>query len=68
MLIDAAISGDRNVIKKVDEKFLKCKDLTIETQRMWNVKNKGDTNNNNRDEWDYFRVFQKIREQHTRKT
>jgi len=31
-------------------------------------KNKGDTNNNNRGDWDYFKVIQKIREQHTRKT
>jgi hypothetical protein len=38
MLIDAAISGDRNVIKKEAEKILKYKDLTIEIQRMWNVK------------------------------
>ena len=40
MLIDAAISGDRNVIKKEAEKILKYKDLTIEIQRMWNVKTK----------------------------
>jgi len=40
MLIDVAISGDRNVIKKEAEKFLKYKDLTIEIQRMWNVKTK----------------------------
>jgi len=38
MLIDVAISGDRNVIKKAAEKILKYKDLTIEIQRMWNVK------------------------------
>jgi hypothetical protein len=37
MLIDVALSGDRNVIKKEAEKFLKYKDLTIEIQRMWNV-------------------------------
>jgi hypothetical protein len=37
---DVAISGDRNVIKKEAEKILKCKDLTIEIQRMWNVKTK----------------------------
>jgi hypothetical protein len=30
MLIDVAISGDRNVTKKEAEKILKCKDLTIE--------------------------------------
>jgi hypothetical protein len=38
MLIDVAISGHRNVIKKEAEKILKYKDLTTETQRMWNVK------------------------------
>jgi hypothetical protein len=38
MLIDVAISGDRNMIKKEAEKILKYKDLTIDTQRMWNVK------------------------------
>ena len=40
MLIDVAISGDRNVIKKETEKILKYKDLTLEIQRMWNVKTK----------------------------
>jgi len=40
MLIDIAISVDRNVIKKEAEKILKYKDLTIEIQRMWNVKTK----------------------------
>jgi hypothetical protein len=40
MLIDVAISGDRNVIKKAAEKILKYKDLTVEIQRMWNVKTK----------------------------
>ena len=38
MLIDVAILGDRNVIKKEAEKILKYKDLTIEIQHMWNVK------------------------------
>jgi len=38
MLIDVAIPGDGNVIKKEAEKILKYKDLTIEIQRMWNVK------------------------------
>ena len=37
MLIDVAISGDRNVIEKEAEKILKYKDLTIE---MWNVETK----------------------------
>ena len=40
ILVDVAISGDRNVIKKEAEKNLKYKNLTIEIQRMWNVKTK----------------------------
>jgi len=40
MLIDVAISGDGNVIKKKSVKILKYTDLTIEIQRMWNVKTK----------------------------
>jgi len=38
MLIDVAISGDRNLIKKEAEKILKYKDLTVDIQRMWKVK------------------------------
>jgi hypothetical protein len=37
VVIDAAISGDRNVIKKEARKVLKCKDLTTEIQCMWSV-------------------------------
>ena len=55
MLIDVAISGDRNVIKKEAKKILKYKDLTIEIQRMWNVK-KSDSSNNRRD-WDHFKII-----------
>jgi len=40
MLIDVAISGDRNVIEKEAKKILKYKDLTTEIQRMWNIKTK----------------------------
>jgi hypothetical protein len=40
MLIDVAISGDRNVIKKEAPKILKYKDLTIKIQRVWNLKTK----------------------------
>jgi hypothetical protein len=65
MLIDAAIRGDRNVIKKETEKIIKYEDLIIEIQRMWNVKAKvipvisvGDKN--------HFRVSHTVREQHTR--
>jgi hypothetical protein len=54
MLVDVAISGDRNVTKKEGEKILKYKDYAIEIQRTWNVKT-GDTSNNRRN-WNYFRV------------
>jgi len=40
MLIDVAISGDKNVIKNEADIILKYEDLTIEIQRMWNVKTK----------------------------
>ena len=40
MLIEVAILGDRNVIKKEEENILKYKFLAIEIQRMWNVKAK----------------------------
>ena len=40
MLIDVAIPGDRNMIKKEAEKILKYKDLITEFQRMWSVKAK----------------------------
>jgi len=61
MLIGVAISRDRNVIKKETENIL------IEIQSHVECKNKGDTSNN-RVDWDYFKVIQKVREQHTRKT
>jgi hypothetical protein len=38
MSIHVAIPGDRKVIKKEAEKILKYKFLTLEIQRMWNVK------------------------------
>ena len=40
MLIDVAISGDRNVVKKEAEKVLKYEYLAIKMQRMWNVQTK----------------------------
>ena len=40
MLIDVAILGDRNVIKKEGEKILNYKGLTIEIQCMWNANTK----------------------------
>ena len=40
VLIDAAIRGDRNVVKKEAENILTYKDLITEIQRMWNVEAK----------------------------
>jgi hypothetical protein len=40
MVLDVAIPGDRNVIKKEAEKILKYKNFIIEIQRMWHVKTK----------------------------
>jgi len=40
MLIDVAIPGDRNVIKKEGKKILKCEDFITEIHRTWNVKPK----------------------------
>ena len=66
MLIDFAVTGDRSVVKKEGEEVLKYKDLKIEIQRMWNVKEKlipviigGD--------WNHFQIIQKVFEQHTGK-
>jgi hypothetical protein len=38
LLIDVAIPSDKNVIQKEAEKKLKYKNLSIEIQRMWNMK------------------------------
>jgi hypothetical protein len=38
LLIDAAIPSDRNVTQEESEKKLKYKSLSIEIQRMWNMK------------------------------
>jgi hypothetical protein len=38
LLIDVAIPSDKNVIQKEAEKKLKYKSLSIEIQRMWNMK------------------------------
>ena len=40
MSVDVAISADRNVNKKETKKILIYEYLTIEIQRMWNVKAK----------------------------
>jgi len=62
---NVTISRDRNVIKKETKKILKYKDLTIETQHMWNGKTKvipvitGAT--------DHHKTIQKIPRQHSGK-
>jgi len=62
MLIDVAITGDRNVIKKEAEKILKYEEFVREFQRMWTVRTKvipvvtGATG-----------IIQTVPEQHTRK-
>jgi hypothetical protein len=66
MLIDVAISGDRNVIKKEAEKILKYKDLAIKNTAQVEYKNKCDTSNN-RDNWNHFKIIEKIPEQRTGK-
>jgi hypothetical protein len=38
LLVDVAIPSDRNVIQKEAEKNLKYINLSIEIQRMWNMK------------------------------
>jgi hypothetical protein len=38
LLIDVAIPSDRNVIQKESENKLKYRNLSIENQRMWNMK------------------------------
>ena len=58
-LIDFAIVGDRNVVKKEAEKITKYKDLIIDIQRMWNVKTK--------DNCSRIKIIQKVPEQHTGK-
>jgi Uma2 family endonuclease len=38
LLIDVAIPSDKNVIQKEAEKKLRYKNLSIEIQRIWNLK------------------------------
>jgi hypothetical protein len=56
MLIDVAISGERNVIKKEVEKILKYKNHAIEIRAHVECKSKGDTSNN-RSDWDHFQII-----------
>jgi hypothetical protein len=36
--VEAAVSGDKNLIKEKTDKIIKYEDFTIEIKRMWNVK------------------------------
>jgi hypothetical protein len=63
MLIDVAISGDRNVIKSETVKILKYKDCAIEIQCMWNVKSKAIQVII----WYHLQIIQTVPEQHTGK-
>jgi hypothetical protein len=62
MLIDVAISGDRNVIKKEAEKILKYEYFITEVE----CESKRDTSNN-RGDWNNIKITQTVPEQHTRK-
>ena len=67
LLINTAISGDRNMIKtKKTENTSIYKDLTTEIQRKWNVKNRSDTSSN-RGKWNHPIIIQEIHEQYTGK-
>jgi hypothetical protein len=66
MLIDVAIPGDRNVLKKEVEKILKYKDLIIEIHGHVECESKSDTGKN-RGNWNHFKIGHKISEQHKRK-
>ena len=56
MVIDAVISGYRNVIKKEAEKILKYEDLIIEIHAFVERKNKSDSSNN-RSNWNYLKII-----------
>jgi hypothetical protein len=66
MLIDVAVSGGRTVIEKEAQKILNYKDLPIEIQCMWNVKNNCDTGNN-RGNWDDLKITNQIPLQYSMK-
>jgi hypothetical protein len=65
LLIDVAISGDRNVKKEEAQKIQEYRDLTRHTMNV-ECKNKYDTNTN-RGNCNHLKIIQKISEQHTGK-
>jgi hypothetical protein len=64
-LIEVAVSGDGNVMKKEAEKIVKYKDLNRNTACV-ECKNKSDTSNN-RGHWNHLEIIQIIPEHHTGK-
>ena len=66
MSTDVVISGDRNVIKKDPEKFMKnTKKINRNSARV-KCESKSDTSNNMRD-WNHLKITQTIPEQHAGK-
>ena len=63
MLIDFAIPGDRNVIKKEAEKILKIQRPHNRNSARVERESKSDKGNN-RGEWNAFKITQTIPEQH----
>jgi len=61
MLIDVAIPGDRNAIKKETEKFLKQSRHHNRHSAHVECESKGDTGNN-RGDWNHLRIIQTIPE------
>ena len=58
MSIDVANSRERNPIRKDVDSILKCKGMTIETQRMWHIKTS--VTNSDRGNWNYLKIIKKI--------
>ena len=67
MLIDVAIRGDRNAIKKEAEKILKHLRPHNRSSAYVECESKGDTGNN-RGDWKHFKIIQTIPKQYTRKS
>jgi hypothetical protein len=63
MLIDVAISGDRNVIKKEVEEILKLQRPHKRNSALVECESKSDTGNNMGD-WNRFKITQTVPERH----
>ena len=67
MLINVAIPGDRNVIKQKAEQIYTYGDLKDRNSAHVECESKSDADNN-RDNWNHFKITQTVPEQHTGKT